>query len=242
MILHSDPLFIISFSGARHALDRSIFEGPTTQDEFWNYKELIPIKKFMQLNNLILLKQKHSTKGVIVDNNNIDLLLNKKEEGDFLITRLEKVGLGIYTADCLPIIFFDTVNCIIGLCHAGWQGALDKIAIKTIEKMQKTYGTDLNHLRIFFGPSAKRCCYNVNDDFVQKLEDFYFIDQVLVKDNGQFFFDLPNFNRLQLEQLGIKKEAFHTNYNICTICDNYFCSYRRDKQSFKRQLTVVALK
>ena len=32
-------------------------------------------------------------------------------------------ALGVVTADCVPIIVYDTKNEIIGCIHAGWKGA-----------------------------------------------------------------------------------------------------------------------
>lgn len=242
MIVHNDPLLYIYFGDERTCLQRDIFMSNCSQEELFGYNELAGIKKILHLDSLVLLKQIHSTRGISVSGEKVHELLVHKEEGDFLVTQLEHTGLGVYTADCLPIIFYDTYNRAVGICHAGWPGSVNKIALKTIENMQKEFGTELDHLRIFFGPSAKVCCYAVTAEFKKHLEPFAYRDAVLVPYGDQLFFDLPLFNKLQLEAYGIKKDAFHCRYNLCTICNASFCSNRRDKESMKRQLTVVALK
>ncbi len=242
MILHSDPFLSISFGDARTCFKREFLMSNCSQNDLWAHEELARLKKVMHLKSLVLLRQTHSFAGVTVCDERMENLLIEKPEGDFLVTQLEHTGLAIYTADCLPIIFYDTYNRAIGICHAGWPGSINKIVIKTLENMQKNYGTELDHLRIFFGPSAKACCYVVTEEFRTKLEPFYFQDEVLVERADQLFFDLPLFNKLQLEDYGVRKEAFRFGYNLCTICDDSFCSVRRDKESMQRQLTVVALK
>jgi copper oxidase (laccase) domain-containing protein len=44
--------------------------------------------------------------------------------------------LGILTADCAPILFYDPINMIVGACHAGWRGALTGIIENTLIKME----------------------------------------------------------------------------------------------------------
>lgn len=242
MIVHNDPLLYIYFGDERTCLQRDIFMSDCTQEDLWGYQELAGLKKILHIDSLVLLRQMHSTDGVSISDTILTELLNKKVEGDFLITQREHIGLGVYTADCLPIVFYDTYNRAIGICHAGWPGSVNKIALKTLERMQRDYGTDLDHLRIFFGPSARVCCYQVTAEFEKHLAPFSYRDQVLTLYDDQRFFNLPLFNKLQLEEYGVKKDAFHCRYNLCTICNPSFCSNRRDKESMKRQLTVVALK
>ncbi len=242
MIVHNDPLLYIYFGDERTCLERDIFMSDCTQEDLWGYDQLAGVKRILHLESLVLLRQMHSTEGVLVSDERFDELLMHKSEGDFLITQRELTGLGVYTADCLPIVFYDTCNRAVGICHAGWKGSVNKVALKTLEYMQKNFGTELDHLRIFFGPSAKVCCYEVTADFAKHLEPFPFKEQVLSSYDEQTFFDLPLFNKLQLESFGVKKGAFHCRYNLCTICNVSFCSNRRDKESMKRQLTVVALK
>ena len=46
-----------------------------------------------------------------------------------------------------------------------------------------------------------------------------------------------------LEDFGIKKEVIKLDYNICTICNKSFCSYRRDRgKDLSYQITVAYLK
>ena len=241
MIVHNDPLISIYFGDAKESIERDILMAPQKQEDIWKEGKLGAVKKLLHLDTLVLLKQQHGAAGVAISDD-MNTLSQDKKEGDFLVTKRMLTGLGVYTADCLPIIYYDTYNRAVGICHAGWLGSVNEIALCALKRMEKEYGTKLDHLRVFFGPSAKACCYQVQDSFTKNLEQNPFKEKVLMNRSDGCYFDLPLFNKLQLEAYGVKKEAFQLSYNICTICDPSYCSNRRDKGSNMRQLTIVALK
>ncbi len=193
----------------------------------------------MNLERLQFLHQIHSNYGIIVTQE--QKFEPFKKDGDYLVSDVKRVGIGVMTADCLPIIIYSPLCPAVGIVHAGWRGSMQQVAVAAVEHMQRSFGIELSNIRIFFGPSAKRCCYEVGDNVLNELNYFSFKDEVVIHRGDKVYFDVPLFNKLQLLDLGISKEAFHTIYNNCTICDDSFCSYRRDK-GFNRQMTVVALK
>lgn len=238
MLLHNSPLFRIYFGNAQD----KIFLNNLPQSNILNTQPFSKLNKLMQVKRAIFLRQVHGSSGLVVTHDNVSALAPFAVDGDFLITNEPLVGLGVLAGDCLPIIFYDNHKKIVAIAHAGWKGSVQGIATKTIQCMQETFGTNLENLRIFFGPSAKVCCYQVSDDFVQHLEEYPFAEQVIQKhSDARYYFDLPGFNRLQLESIGVKKEAFCFDYNICTICDEKFWSARRQGEQAGRQMTVVSL-
>jgi copper oxidase (laccase) domain-containing protein len=58
----------------------------------------------------------------------------------------------------------------------------------------------------------------------------------------KIYFDLPLFNKLQLEKAGILPENINTDYNLCTLCDGRFFSFRKQGALAGRQMTVACLK
>lgn len=200
------------------------------------------LKKSMHLEYLQFLHQTHSDQGTVIGKKNIEALRPFKQNGDFLVTNVSHVGIGVMTADCLPIVLHDRLANVVAVVHAGWRGAVIGVAVKALERMREEYGTDPQNVVVFFGPSAKACCYKVGDDFESSLAGFAYSDKVMQKHGDNWYFDLPGFNRLQLEAAGIKKEAFHLNYNYCTMCDHSFYSYRRQGEQAGRQMTVVCLR
>lgn len=191
------------------------------------------------LSHVVLLNQIHSAQGLIVQ---------KKFEsgwfadsGDFLVTDQKNIALMILTADCVPLILYDSVHHAVGLIHAGWKGAYAGILQQVLDVMFRTYGTQINDLIGIFGPSARSCCYQVNADFVSNFVLKY-ADQVqFLNQNGAWFFDNHLFLKNQLKKFGILEENIYTDNAFCTICNPRFCSFRKDKNDAKRQVTMVAL-
>jgi purine-nucleoside/S-methyl-5'-thioadenosine phosphorylase / adenosine deaminase len=203
-----------------------------------------PFAQFQQLfniNQLIFLKQIHSTKGLIISHGQ-SAPPSFNFTGDFLITNVPTIGIGVMTADCLPIIIYDPIHHIIALIHAGWKGTINNIAPLVVTKMQKLFNTDLASIQVIFGPSAKQCCYTVQEDFVVQVKKNQLINckKVFYRKNNALFFDLPECNQDLLEKIGIKKNAFYFTYNVCTICNNQYFSHRRQGDHAGRQMTVIS--
>lgn len=131
------------------------------------YQPLIgvePFKSVLQkiaVSRLSLLNQTHGTAGVQIIKTDISFTA----DGDYMITNQTGAGLGILTADCVPLILYDSKNQAIATIHAGWRGAVAGIVPKAVEHMQSVYQTDARDVRVFVGPSAKVCCYQVQEDF-----------------------------------------------------------------------------
>ncbi len=241
MLIHSNPLFQIYFGDAQDQLNPAYYLD-LPDEPILTLESFAHLKKTMRLQELMFARQTHGIHGIVIDSTTQFTVKPFKNESDFLITDLANVGIGVMTADCLPIVLHDKVNGVVAIAHAGWKGTVAGIAVKTVERMQKMYGTRGENLTVFFGPSAKPCCYQVDKNFKQNLDGFAHPDKVLFeRSDGNLYFDLALLNRIELEAIGVRKDAFHLEYNMCTICTESFCSFRRDGQRAYRQMTIVSL-
>lgn len=243
MMLHSDPLFGIAFGDKQSAFDPNQFKSVSNTTSLLTKKQFIGTKKLLQLDALVAPQQTHGTDGLIIQTPK-DVVSYKpySSDADFVVTNLSNVGIGVATADCLPIIFYDSSRHVIAVTHAGWQGSLNGVAVKTVQAMQKHFGTKLEYLKVFFGPCAKVGTYKVGPEFAQYVAQCPFKKEILVTKKDEFYFNLPLYNQRLLEKMGINKAAFKLDYNICTITNNSFCSHRRDGKKAQRQMTIAALK
>lgn len=199
------------------------------------------LRKNMGLDTLIFNKQVHGTEGKVVTCTSPQGTLINVHNDDWHATQSLYVGLGILTADCLPIVFYEPKNRIIASAHAGWKGSVQRIVHTVLKKL----GELSPHTpQIFFGPSAQSCCYEIQDDFIAHIEQNSHGLQSVVKRDGKMFFDNTQFNKKQLAEMGINPENIHTAHNVCTVCNHQFHSYRRaeDKSAYKSQGTIVWLK
>lgn len=160
-------------------------------------------------------------------------------ETDGLVLTNKEQAIFLNFADCTPLIFYDKKLKIGAVSHAGWRGTAGKIGVKTISKM-KEFGSDIKNITAIIGPAISMCCYDVQEDVLEKLKmtvcDFSGLAE---NRNGRIFVDLKGINARQLEEIGIK------NIDICpycTSCDNdMFFSYRKENATTNRHSAVLYL-
>ncbi|MCB9492671.1 MAG: peptidoglycan editing factor PgeF [Epsilonproteobacteria bacterium] len=235
MCSFTKPHFSIFFGTKQNC--NAAYNSPEFQTQCQNLKEEFKLKQ------VILLKQTHSVQGVVVEKEkkkDKEIILFETE-GDFLVTNKPNVGIGIITADCLPIIAWSEEHKALGIAHAGWRGSMQQIGKKMIERMQDRFNIAPQDLNIYFGPSAKSCCYQVQKDFLDYFDSVDTQKKCIVERNGNFFFDLPTLNRMQLTSMGIDPKQINTTQNLCTLCHKQYHSYRRTKEQYSRQVSMTWL-
>jgi YfiH family protein len=89
-------------------------------------------------------------------------------QGDALITREPGVLLTIQTADCIPILLADTRPRAVAAIHSGWRGTAQRIAEKTLGRMQMEFGTRPQDVLAVLGPGIGGCCYEVGHEVVKE--------------------------------------------------------------------------
>jgi polyphenol oxidase len=85
-------------------------------------------------------------------------------KGDALFTRERGVVLAVQTTDCIPILLVDTEHKAVAAIHAGWRGTLQRIAEKTLGRMQMEFNSQPDDVVAALGPGIGRCCYEVGHD------------------------------------------------------------------------------
>lgn len=172
---------------------------------------------------LVTLKQIHSNICKIVHPNNND----KLGEGDALATSSTGLILGILTADCTPVLFFDPDNKVIGAAHAGWKGAKTGILSNTVSKMIEL-GAKLPSIQAIIGPTIHQESYEVGEEFFTAFLDdstsneAFFINS---DKSSHYLFNLPGFVISCLKDTGINS-IFDLKRNTYTDKTDFY-SWRR---------------
>ena len=139
---------------------------------------------------------------------------------DALMTDQPGLALMIQQADCQGVTLYDPGHSAIAAIHSGWQGSVQNIIGKTVEKMKTVYGSVPGDIEAYISPSLGPCCaefVNYPLEFPSSFLDFQ------VKEN---YFDFWQISRSQLLTAGLKDKLIETA-GICTSCSSDYFSYRR---------------
>lgn len=167
-----------------------------------------------------------------------------RPQADALVTATPGLALGILSADCQPVLFFDPTAKVIGAAHAGWKGAKDGVLEATLVAMEEL-GAARDKINAVIGPTISQTAYEVGSDF---FETFYQTDpgygRFFASGAGdRFHFDLPAFGLHRLREAGVAQAEWTRH---CTYRDeSRFYSYRRSvhrkEADYGRLITTIRL-
>ncbi len=179
--------------------------------------------------------QKHTDKVLVLDD---DL---EPKIGDAVITNRKDIFIGVQTADCVPVLLFDSNKNVIAAIHAGWRGTAAGILKKTINLMYQRYLSEPDGIFMAVGPSIRWRCYDVGYDVIEAVKKETGKGDYFLKIGEKYFIDLATANMYQALALGIKKENIWISEE-CTYClpEKYF-SYRFSKGLSGRQYGLIGL-
>ena len=175
--------------------------------------------------DFVLSKQSHETKVLKVGTKDRGKGITKDrdyEEIDALITDEEGIILSCFSADSVPILFYDPIHKAVGACHSGWRGTKGKILQNVVEEMRKHFSSNPAEILIAIGPSICKEQYVVSEDLALSfLEDYPDLGedtaspiQRISKDKFQL--DLWDLNRRIALDCGIKEEHISIS-GYCTM-------------------------
>ena len=215
------------------------------------YSDILPVEHFFTtreleikenldlISNYLSIKKENLIKPNQVHSDNVEIVeINKKEypNCDGLILDKKDVAIYLNFADCTPVILYDEKNKIASIAHAGWRGTAQKIAQKTVLKMQKMFNSNPKDIIAVIGPCISFEQFETYDEALNQLKNSVLNQNGLFKNN---FADLKGINKRQLEEIGIEKIDICP---FCTVLDNdKFFSYRAENKTAKRHSALIKL-
>lgn len=187
----------------------------------WNDKnnENMQIKTYMPTEkipeNVILPEQVHGTRIVEVVTGDEDL-----NACDGIWTRDFSRVLGVRTADCAPIVFWEKDR--FGILHVGWRGLCDGI----IEKMLGNF----TNPQVFVGPFLPK--FQIQKDFCY--------EKIVAKFGEKFLINLEEDEIIIFDfQSAIRSVLTNAKFDgRSTFNDLDLASWRRDRDE-RRNVTVI---
>ena len=214
-----------------HGFSTRAFGDCRKKENYQKFLETLRVK----VENLVLAQQVHGNKIKVVKY----LDRGKTIPGvDGLLTKDWHVGLGIRSADCLPILFWESQAKIIGVAHAGWRGVLKRLPQKMIDQIIKMGGLPENILTAI-GPHICGKCYSVDKERIESFLAEFGKLEGMVREN---FLDLeiPTVNQLFHSGVNPKKIL---SAKMCTSCHNKdFFSFRKNNENdYGEILSIISL-
>ena len=161
---------------------------------------------------------------------------------DALYTYEPNLLLCSFAADCVPVIFYNNVNGLIGVIHSGWQGTVKEISLKLFEHLIQVEQCNPSDFHIQIGAALSQEKFEVNEDVYVKFKDLgYAADYMYFNDQThKYHIDNQQTVKKQCELAGIPTEQI-TIDQTCTYVNPDGFSYRQDRQS-GRHLSFIMKK
>ena len=213
--------------GCLAGLNLGIHRGDKPANVLENYRILGQALGF-RLTELVFPRQTHTdiVRKVTRENAGEGLFFPVEPECDALITNEPGMGLVVFTADCTPILLWDSVTGAVGAVHAGWRGTVADIAGKAVKAMVDHYGCEAKNIRAAIGPNIGPCCFETDSDVPDGVlavlgeEGERFIRKSGVK----YHVDLKGVNEALLRRAGV--DTIDVS-KACTACEpERFWSHR----------------
>lgn len=161
---------------------------------------------------------------------------------DALITDQPGLPLVMRFADCVPLLYHDPVQQVIGLAHAGWRGTVQGVASAVIRAMQSGYGSRPEDIQVVIGPSISQAHFQVGEEVVAAFDERFGVMSGLVRrdaHDGTAYVDLWAANVLDLERAGVRQ--IHV-MGLCTYARaDEFYSHRAHRGRTGRFGVVISL-
>mgnify|MGYP004536874765 FL=1 len=203
--------------------------------------------------NVVKTNQEHTDNIAIANkkiNKNLpDVNLEEYSRTDGIITQKENLILSTTNADCILLLFFDPVTKTIANTHSGWKGTLQRISVKTVEKMVNKFGCKSEDIICCICPSIRKCHFEVDKDvkelFEEEFKDLNISKNTDImekqKDKEKWNIDTVLINKIMLENAGLKTENI-IDSGLCSVCNKELIhSFRVEKQGYGLNTALISL-
>ena len=217
--------------------------GPGSSDKKSNIQNNLKVvgnKIKTKSKDIALLNQVHGNKFHYISKHT---KINKKLEGDALVTDKRNMPIAVLTADCVPILIYDKNREMIAAIHAGWKGAYKGIIKKVVKFMIKK-GCSSKNIIAAIGPCIAVNSYQVKEDLIKK---FIKKDKANIiffkKTKNKNCFNLNKYIYFQLKSLDIKNIDV-INKDTFDAKNNFFSARRsisRNESDYGRNISIIMI-
>ena len=199
------------------------------------------------LDNCVFANQTHSANIHKVTKEDISKgaysTLDAIEDCDALYTREKNILIGVFTADCVPVLLYDKAQGIIAAVHSGWKGTAQSITKKMLDILKYDEDSEMEDIYAYIGPSIDFFSYEVGEDVISALKEtgMDLSKFVIPKENGKYLFDNKRMNMQMLLDAGVLDTHIFMHDGDSYENEEDFFSYRKNKDN-GRNMTFILRK
>ena len=196
-----------------------------------------------QLEELALPRQVHSDNVLWMHE------AGRPEATDAVITDQPGLPVCVKTADCIPVLLYDTRQRIVAAVHAGWRGTVSRIVQKTVRQM---HPLDPKDLHAIIGPGISLQQFEVGDEVydaffaagfpmerIARRFPYKALPQRGSGEGAAWHIDLWDANCFLLQELGVDDIFVE---GTCTRTSEDFYSARRETINTGRNYNGIVIK
>lgn len=191
--------------------------------------------------------QVHGCRVAVVDRPG---LTREELEGfDAFVTGLPGVAIGVRTADCVPVLLYDSRRRVVAAVHAGWKGTVLHVTRKAVNAMSDHFQCCPGDLRAVIGPGIGPDSFQVGEEVAEHFKRAGFPMERIwsfrgpgdgTPMSGGHHIDLFEANRFLLEDAGVPPAGIHV-VGTDTYTDPAFFSARREGVRCGRNINAIRL-
>jgi polyphenol oxidase len=156
---------------------------------------------------------------------------------DALITGLADRIIGVNIADCCGVLMNDPAAGVVAAVHSGWRGTVQRITVRTIERMIEQWDCDPARLHVALSPCASGRNYEVGIDVAEQIAEFCTPREGV---EGKWLFDNKAAIKAQVIGMGVPQEQILVD-PVCTLEDERFQSHRRQRGVAGRNFAFIVM-
>lgn len=164
------------------------------------------------------------------------------QDTDALYTFEKDVTLCTFTADCVPITFYEPTRGLIGVIHSGWQGTVKEISTRVVQQLVSNEQIDPQHLIVHLGCALSQEKFEVDADVYLKFKALGYADAFMYFNDKTQKYHIDNqlTVKKQFELAGVPSNQI-TIDTSCTFTNDSGFSYRQNRKD-GRHLTFLQRK
>ena len=157
------------------------------------------------------------------------------EEADALVSVTAGLGVGVFTADCVPVLYAVRGRGVAA-AHCGWRGAAAGLAGATLRVLAKAADASPAAVDVWLAPSIAQCSYEVGEELRGRFAE----EHLRPRAGGKLELDVAGAVVADLLRAGAARERI-----VVSAVDTYATpacySYRREGAPSGRMLSYVRL-